>query len=190
MRAPKELKGFVKVELEPSQSQIVEIPLNKRSFSFYDVSKGDWNIEDGTYQLYVAASSRDIRLTEEVIVSGEVLNKSWAYTPKDVTYNNVLDVSREQFERLYGGPLPIEVESNEINMNSKFGDVIKLEAGKAVFGPLLEQAEAMMANDDDISRMVLAMMNDLPLRSLPMFAGGTLNKGQIQEIIDQINAGM
>lgn len=190
MRAPKELKGFVKVELEPSQSQIVEIPLNDRSFSFYDVSKGDWNIEEGIYQLYVAASSRHIHLTEEVKVSGETMNKTWAYTPEDVIHSKVLDVSREQFERLYGGPLPIEAENTEINMNSKFGDVIKLEIGKAIFSPMLEQAQAMMANDDDISRMVLAMMNDLPLRSLTMFSGGSLNKGQIQEIIDQINASM
>lgn len=190
MRAPKELKGFVKVEIEPSQSQIVEIPLNERSFSYYDVSQSNWNIEEGTYQLYVAASSRDIRLTKEIKVSGKAVNKTWGYTPKDVIHNNILDVSREQFEKLYGGPLPIEEESTEINMNSKFGDVIKLEAGKAVFRPVLEQAENMLANDDDISRMVLAMMNDLPLRSLTMFAGGTLNKGQIQAIIDQINAGM
>ncbi|NLZ82883.1 MAG: glycosyl hydrolase [Clostridiales bacterium] len=188
MRAPKELKGFVKVELEPSQSQIVEIPLNDRSFSFYDVSKGDWNIEEGTYQLYVAASSRDIRLTEEIKVSGEAVKKAWKYTPDDVIYKGILDISREQFEKIYGGPLPIEAENTEINMNSKFGDVIKLEAGKTIFKPMLEQAEEMMAKDDDISRMVLAMMNDLPLRSLTMFAGGSLNKGQIQEIIDQINA--
>ncbi len=61
-RPVKELKGFAKVTLEPGATRHVTIRLDRRAFSFYDVTKKDWNAEPGEFQLLVGASSDDIRL--------------------------------------------------------------------------------------------------------------------------------
>lgn len=61
-RPPKELKGFVKVELEPGESQVVTFDLNPRAFAFYDPVQGDWVVEPGEFEILVGASAKDIRL--------------------------------------------------------------------------------------------------------------------------------
>jgi len=61
-RPIKELKGFVRVDLKPGETRRVSIMLDRRSFTFYDVSGKEWKAENGDYSVSVGASSDDIRL--------------------------------------------------------------------------------------------------------------------------------
>jgi beta-glucosidase len=60
-RPPRELKGFVKVDLEPGERRTVRFPLDDRAFAFWDEASGDWLVEPGTFDVAVGASSRDLR---------------------------------------------------------------------------------------------------------------------------------
>ncbi len=62
-RPPKELKGFVKVELQPGESRKVSLRLNREAFWFYDPARPGWVTEAGLFEILVGASSRDIRLS-------------------------------------------------------------------------------------------------------------------------------
>ncbi len=64
-RPAKELKGFAKISLQPGESRNVTIPLDARSFAFYDVAKKQWRAEAGTFQILVGSSSDDIALRGE-----------------------------------------------------------------------------------------------------------------------------
>ncbi len=61
VRPPRELKGFVKVRLEPNQTATVTIVLDQRAFSFWSESLRTWVVESGEFVIDVGASSRDIR---------------------------------------------------------------------------------------------------------------------------------
>ena len=61
-RAPKELKGFVKIHLEPGEEKKVSVELDDRAFAFWNTATEDWCVESGEYKILVGASSRDIRL--------------------------------------------------------------------------------------------------------------------------------
>lgn len=61
-RPRKELKGFAKVSLRPGETRRVTIPLNARSFSYYDVNAKKWHAEAGDYDVLVGRSSADIQL--------------------------------------------------------------------------------------------------------------------------------
>jgi beta-glucosidase len=61
-RPVKELKGFARVLLKPGETRRVEIPLDRGAFSFYDVKKGEWNAEPGTFSFFVGESSVDTPL--------------------------------------------------------------------------------------------------------------------------------
>ncbi|MBV9671787.1 MAG: fibronectin type III-like domain-contianing protein, partial [Verrucomicrobia bacterium] len=61
-RPIKELKGFRKVYLEPGQSQVVTLPLNVRSFAYWDETTQKWTASAGTYDISVGAASDDIQL--------------------------------------------------------------------------------------------------------------------------------
>ena len=72
-RPLKELKEFEKVSLEPGETKTVTFNLDRRSFSWYCTDLHDWYAADGTYQIMVGASSRDIRQTISVQLSGAPL---------------------------------------------------------------------------------------------------------------------
>ncbi len=65
---PKNLRGFSRVSLGPGQTQHVTVTLDARSFQYW--ANNAWTNAGGTNQIYVGASSRDIRLTGQVTIGG------------------------------------------------------------------------------------------------------------------------
>ncbi len=61
-RPIKELKGFAKVSVNPGETRNVTVNLDKRAFSYYEVSKHSWTVAPGAFDLFVARSSADIAL--------------------------------------------------------------------------------------------------------------------------------
>ncbi len=71
-RPERELKAFKKVYLKPGEEQEITFTLNKEAFAYYEPLVHDWFVESGEYDIHVAASSRDIRLSDSVKVTGTV----------------------------------------------------------------------------------------------------------------------
>lgn len=59
-RAEKELKGFRKVKVKSGEQKAVEISIPVNKLAFYDESIGDWNLEKGTYFMYIGNASDNI----------------------------------------------------------------------------------------------------------------------------------
>ncbi|KAL4762795.1 beta-glucosidase [Aspergillus foveolatus] len=60
---PKQLRGFDKLHLVPGESDIATFELTRRDISYWDVGLQKWVVASGTFEVFVGASSRDIRLT-------------------------------------------------------------------------------------------------------------------------------
>lgn len=69
IRPAHELKAFTKVQLNPGETKHVEWQLGKDAFSYYDIEQKDFAVQDGMYEIQAAASSRDIRLSVEVLLN-------------------------------------------------------------------------------------------------------------------------
>lgn len=69
-RPARELKGFAKVFLKAGESKTVTIPLDDKTFRYWNVATDSWEVEDGSYQLLVGASVQDIRLTAHIALPG------------------------------------------------------------------------------------------------------------------------
>ncbi len=67
-RPEKELKAFQKVFIEPGTTQTVTLELNNDAFSYFDDTQNKWVLEPGKFEILVGSSSRDIRLTGEVML--------------------------------------------------------------------------------------------------------------------------
>jgi beta-glucosidase len=65
-RPVKELKGFARVELNPGETRHVQVTLDRRAFSYYDVKGHQWTVGPGDFDIYVAHSSAAIDLTGKV----------------------------------------------------------------------------------------------------------------------------
>lgn len=62
-RPVKELKGFDKVFLQPGEKKRINLTLNRRSFSYYDVKNRQWTADPGDFSILVGSSSTQIELT-------------------------------------------------------------------------------------------------------------------------------
>ncbi|HYA63228.1 MAG TPA: glycoside hydrolase family 3 C-terminal domain-containing protein [Candidatus Sulfotelmatobacter sp.] len=74
-RPEKELKGFVKVRLKPGEAQQVSVPLNFRSFSYWDVQEKAWHADADKFGVLVGSSSADIELKGEITLPRQVVQK-------------------------------------------------------------------------------------------------------------------
>lgn len=70
-RPKRELKGFAKVFLRPGESKLVTVPLDARSFAYWQ--DGGWAVGGGDYTVWVGASSRDLPLSVHVKVQASRL---------------------------------------------------------------------------------------------------------------------
>ncbi|KAG6850899.1 hypothetical protein H0H93_006725 [Arthromyces matolae] len=72
-RPIKELKAFTKVELQPGETKRATLALNRDALGFYDDRAAHWIAEDGKFTVLVAASSVDVRLTQDIELSRNVM---------------------------------------------------------------------------------------------------------------------
>lgn len=66
---PIQLKGFGRVSLQPGESKHVEFLMSPQQFGYF--ANRQWNIDPGTYEVKVGASSQDLPLSAEVELTGE-----------------------------------------------------------------------------------------------------------------------
>lgn len=133
-RPVRELKGFAKVRLEPGETKRVTIPFDDKTFRFFDTRTNTWETESGTYQIMVGSNARDMQLTGELQVEGTVAEGGCdPIALSDYFSGDVRAVSDEEFEALYGRPVPDGSWSKEIQMNDA---VCQLCYGKGILGKL------------------------------------------------------
>jgi beta-glucosidase len=67
-RPLRELKGFVKVHLEPGETQRVSCQLGERAFAFWSQRFHRWVVESGDFMIAVGNSSRHLVATETITI--------------------------------------------------------------------------------------------------------------------------
>ena len=63
LRPEKELKGYSKDLIKPGEEKRVCIKLCSRAFAYYSTQLKGWHVENGTFEVLIGSSSRDIRLS-------------------------------------------------------------------------------------------------------------------------------
>jgi beta-glucosidase len=71
-RSPAELKGFAKVHLEPGETKVVHLSLDRSALAYFNPAHRAWEANPGAYEIEVGASSRDIRLKQRIDYQGPV----------------------------------------------------------------------------------------------------------------------
>ena len=108
-RPAKELKGFAKVFLKAGESKAVTIPLDDKTFRYWNVATDQWEVEGGSYRLLVGASVQDIRLTAQLTLPGTGAPDPYAGKAlPDYWTGNVQNIPDGEFEALLDRPLPQE----------------------------------------------------------------------------------
>ncbi len=64
----KELREFVKVDLQPGAKRAVNFELSARAFAHWDEARHDWSVQPGEREILVGSSSQDIRRSAQIRV--------------------------------------------------------------------------------------------------------------------------
>lgn len=66
----KTLQGFKRITLNPNQQEEVKMKLNYDSFKLIGTD-GKWAVEDGEFEIMIASSSEDIRLSRTIWIAAQ-----------------------------------------------------------------------------------------------------------------------
>ncbi len=62
VRPLKELKGFVKVDLQPGETKLVVFEIGKAALTFYDDAARKWAADPGIFEIFIGGSSHDLQV--------------------------------------------------------------------------------------------------------------------------------
>ena len=184
-RPTQELKGFSRVELEPGESKTVTINVGDKAFRYFNDKTCAWEVEGGTYELRIGASSEDIRLKATVEIAGT--DATNPYEGRDVSaYENadVLSVSDSSFEALLGHAIP--EDGPAISRNMCFRD---LNHGRSpIFWIVWFVLKCLKSNADKSGKPNLNVLFiwNMPLRALAKMTGGMLDMACVDALVMEI----
>ena len=185
-RPEKELKGYVRLELDPGESKKAEFLLDDRSFAVWH--KG-WKVPEGNYAIMAASSSRDIRLQKVISVEGvripapEWQKGSWYETLSGLP-------GRKEWELLMGHPVPPEPEPGRgmFTLDNTCLEMKDHALLMKIIYKIMEFVIARLSRGKNSSpglsyRMLLASTADCPLRALVIHSGGLLGDGIVRMLL-------
>lgn len=188
------LAGFAKIELEPGEERRVVLRLDETAFRKWDASLHRWRVYPGGYEIRVASSSRDVRLTASIAVG----DGRWAFNPEQARHRRsiaeellmsdqapmpspqVPEIYRHPtlgcfvqpefaraFEELYARPLPERPPVTPFTIDSTVSDMGACWLGRRLYRIIdWVMAEPASKMNRDQKAMMQEMAADMPLRSL------------------------
>ena len=197
IRPLKELKGFIKVELEPKQVKRVNIPFDDKTFRYFNTKTNKWEIEGGEYDIYIGASSADIALKGTLKVEGTKAEPPYIKTDlPNYAVGNLRNISDEEFAKLLGreipnGALPFYKKNRMvIDYNTTFRELryskrwIGRLIGKAI--PWFTRVLYKMGNRVLANTLVMGVVHQ-PMRGMSRFSQGGLRMSQLDGLISMFN---
>ena len=72
-RPVRELRGFAKIALQPGESRRVEIDLDRRAFSYWDIEEQAWVVAPGEYVIDVGQDAHTVLASASLTLAGDVI---------------------------------------------------------------------------------------------------------------------
>jgi beta-glucosidase len=184
-RPKQELKGFVKVRLQPGESRRVAIPFDDKTFRYFNVKTGKFEVEAGSYSIFVGASSEDIRLTGEISNAGTGAESPYVMASLKHYYTaDVESVTDEEFEALLGRKAPRSDwdKSLPLTRNDTISQLFYAKSGLArlihrILKRMKHKAEENKSPD----------LNILYIYNMPFYGLAKMTKGMVSmEMVDSL----
>lgn len=201
-----QLAGFSKVIVAAGESCCVDIPLDMHAFAFWDPKEGRWRAQAGAFEIRVAASSRDVRLTGEVsFFAGDAFVERpdalqaglpAAVSPRVDVCDEVrralgayYHVSPEgfsdaDFAALYGKPFPQRPPVQPFTVDTVVRDIDRTFAGRQILRLVDSVCVKIFDEGSDLKTIMDSMLDDTPLRTVAM---GGVSYDTLLGAIDVLN---
>lgn len=177
------LCGFEKVLIRAGETVHVALELSPRSFEYYHVGEHRWCTQPGSYKIYAAASSRDMRLDTSITLKAEDL-----VPPYDVAHipsycsGKIISVPDHEFEALLGHEIP----NGELPKDHRFtvNDCL-YDARHTKWGRRLMKVAKKICGEK--YAVLLEAVVTAPVRAIVSMAPGRIEPEDAQAIADLMN---
>lgn len=187
-RPAKELKGYKKVFLNAGEEKEASVELSKRAFAFYNVNINDWCVESGDFDIMVAASSRDVKLTATVNVEAPACEIPDYHTTAPAYYNDVKNITRDDFAAVYGElPNPQIDTSKRIDKYSCLNDARHTKWGGRLCRLISKVMSGMGSAENGDGKMLAAMATQIPVRNFVQMSMGAFSEYQAEGLLMMLN---
>jgi beta-glucosidase len=189
-RPKKELKGFTKVFLRPGESKTVTIALDVKAFRYFNVKTNRFEVETGTYEILIGASSADVRLSAAVSVQGSDAPVPCSAAELPFYYSGrVGDVPDREFETLLGRPIP-EAQWDRRRPLERNDSLSQLFYAKSLPARIIYRILTIKKNKaasgaaPDLNDLYIYYM---PFRGLAKMTGGSMDLPMVDGFLEIVN---
>ncbi len=192
-RPAKELKGFAKISLNPGETKSVTIPFDDKTFRYFNVKTNQWEVEEADYQIFIGASSADIRLTDTVSIEGT--NAPIPYSKEQLpSYysGKIKNVGKQEFEALLGREVPVATwdRSKPLGYNDT---IAQCQYAKGLFARFAFQAIKFShwflkkIGKRDTANLIMMSVYHMPFRGMARMTGGIMNMPMLDGVLMIVN---
>lgn len=192
-RPKKELKGFVKVLLNPGETKTVTIPFDDKTFRYFNVKTNKWEIEEADYEIMIGASSEDIRLVESLFVKGTGAPLPYDKEKLPSYYTGKANhVSVEEFEHLLGYKVP-EAKWDRSTPLGYNDTIAQCQYAKGWFARLafhlitFTHRFLWKIGKRSTANLIMMSIYHMPFRGIARMTGGIVNMPMLDGILMIVN---
>lgn len=191
-RPQKELKGFHKVFIDPGESKRVTFTLDNRAFAYYCTRHKSWQMQQGSYNILVGASSRDIRLQQRIELDGDTqpvcdqhLQGTW--------YEHLQGKpGKEDMEALLGQKIsgPKHIKHRQYSIDNSIMDMQGSLVMRIMFKIMERQigkSNGGVDYNNPAFKMSIISATEVPLKNLCIVSGGMMKKNVAQGLVHMAN---
>lgn len=185
-RPQKELKGFAKVFLKAGESKEVTIPLDDKAFRYFNVKTDRWEIESANYDILVASSVDDVKLTETIWVEGSDAPAPYSELPSYQT-GRIDYVYDEEYAELLGRPIPDGHWSGELTRDDA---ICQMYYAKTALARVVYKILTYLKNkaeDKGKPDLNILFIYNMPFRAIGKMAGGMVSDKMVDDIVFLVN---
>ena len=185
-RPKKELKGFAKVFLRAGESKRVTVKLDDKAFRYFDVSTNRWEVETADYEICVAASVADVKLTARLHVEGTTAASPYGALPAYES-GKIMDVGDAEFEALLGHPIPDGRWGGTLTRNDAVCQMYyaKSRLARLVYKYLKRKLDKMEAGGEP--DLAVMMYYNMPFRTIARMSRDLVSDRMVDDILLIVN---
>ena len=181
-RPAQELKAFAKVQLAAGESKTVTLTLDDKAFRYWNTKTDSWEVEGGSYEIRVGASSADIRLTAVVEVAGtEAPNPYAGKSLPHYESGKVQSVPDAEWETLMGCLIP--EDKVRIDRNMTLGELNHSRSPICWLVWLVLHTLLTASYKRGKPDLNVMFQYNMPLRALAKMTNGAISMGMVDGIV-------
>ncbi len=166
----------------------MHIPFDDKTFRYWNVKTGRWEVEEGEYLIMVGACVADIRLSGKLWIAGTTSKMPYEKEKLPSYYSGLINnVGAEEFETLLGHPAPSGKWQGELELNDAICQMYyaKSRLARLVYRILADKKKK--SEDKGKPDLNVLFIYNMPFRGIAKMTGGAVSMEMVNGIVDMVN---